>query len=127
MILGKYITEGRTRKIYAHPDNDEYIIKVHKSEWIYNSNKIEWRIWQTCNSELRKLLVPCIHLVSNGKYLIMLRGVPANEDYQPQIIPEIIDSQRWQNWVKLRGIYQLCDYGHINSLKRLKKEVEEDE
>lgn len=119
MDLGKFISEGRTRKVYEHPKNPSLVIKVQKVADLkrdvkWNNHK-EWDNWNLIKKHPDKIkfLAECVSLSECKKFLVQVRGESIKEIPKeiPKWIYQQVDYQNVDNWVLINNHPCLCDYG----------------
>lgn len=126
-IFGEEIGRGKTRVVYAHSKNPDWVVK----QSVGHANQIEWKLWLTVkDTPFAKFFCPCVELTTEG-HLIMVRCKPVQEDFKK--IPTILgikppkDSKNPENYGFLDDRLVIVDYGHsafiplVNALKEYKK------
>lgn len=125
MKTGKFLGEGKGRKVYNHPINKKWIIKVNYSK--INQNIIEFEIWNLIkNTKYEKYFCPCISIFEDGKYLIAMKAKKTSKKINlPKELKNIpkADITKNANIGKYGDNVVVIDYGNPNLLKGIKKIV----
>ena len=119
-IFGKRIGRGKTRIVYAHSKNPNWVVKqiIQKENPSPKSNQIEWNVWLAVkDTPFADLFCPCVELTDDG-HIIMLRCNPIQKEYKK--IPTILDvrppkdTKNRKNYGLLGDRSVLIDYGHLD-------------
>ena len=121
-IFGKKIGKGKTRTVYFHKENPNWVIKkiLSKENPTPEANQNEWNLWLAVkDTPFVNLFCPCVELTPEG-HLIMLRCEPVEKNFKE--ISKILDvelpkdSANPINYGLLNKRSVLIDYGHPDFL-----------
>ncbi len=104
------IAEGGHRRVFEHPDNPNWVIKIAENP---HYNRTEMETWKLASElGLDDWLIPCIEISEDGKTLIQERGETVKE--VPKDIPDWLkpDSNIARQWKLHKGKIKKCDYDH---------------
>jgi hypothetical protein len=123
LVLGDYLGEGMSRKVYKYRLDDNYVIKIENYADTFQ-NVREWLIWQEVkySEEYRQWFAPCSYISDSGTYLIMEYARPIVREELPELLPSFVTDIKLANFGMLKGKVVLVDYGVtlFNLNKRLK-------
>ena len=118
-IFGKRIGKGKSRIVYPHNENPNWVIKQIMAENpTSNSNQIEWSVWLAVkDTPFADFFCPCVDLTAEG-HIIMLRCDPVPKDHKKRITKildiKLPDTNGLKNYGWLDGRLVLVDYGHTD-------------
>ena len=130
MKLGKYINQGRGRKVYHHPDKEDIVIKVampkkNNKKGFKSQNKNEWEVWNLVqNTKYEKYFCPCIEISEDTQYLLQKKAKQSKSSFKyTNILKGLNDADitRSCNCGYYNGEMVLIDYGHPKMLPGIKK------
>ncbi len=133
MKLGAFIAKGARREVYEHPTNKDWVIKKlredklkRNKERYTDSNVREYSTWELASSiNQANLLVPCIEISEDKKYLVQLKGKSLKKKSEiPKDMYEWMksDALSARQWVRVNGQILLCDYD-CSQLKKLQEQL----
>jgi hypothetical protein len=113
MKLGKYISKGRTRRVYQHPTDKTKVIK-HTVRKPPNHNSREYAAWQILkDTEYRESIAPCYELSECHKYLVMAKAPKIKlHTTAPKMPIGFKDIKKRSNLGHYEGRIVLIDYGN---------------
>jgi hypothetical protein len=113
ILRGRKLGEGGSRVVYAIIGTRSVVLKVGKHS--PDSNRNEWRIWQTiAHSGRARLFARCYAISCDGRYLLMerLRDLTDAElQHRPKMPIWVTDRKRSAYGADNRGDVKLRDYG----------------
>lgn len=110
------IGSGVSRNVYSIENDDRHVIKIEDTTDKRFQNIMEWRTWKEFKDDpdVAIWLAPVIDISECGKYLIMEKTEPVEEDEMPDDIPEFIGDYKVSNMGRLSNGNIVChDYGYI--------------
>ncbi len=130
MIVGKFIGEGISRKVYQHNVDESLVVKIQYSRYEHinhQQNYNEWVIWsivKDLGDEYSKWFVPCVNISNDYNILIQKKTEPV-QSYIEQLneIPEFLEDVHANNFGVLNGKIVCHDYGYLNLHKLLKNNL----
>jgi hypothetical protein len=119
LVLGDFLGEGMSRKVYVCKLNPLYVVKV-EAEDHYFQNVMEWEAWNWVSGDdaYSKWMAECISISPCGVYLVQKRVEPIREDELPKRVPEFLCDLKTENFGVVDGHLVCRDYGTImNNLR----------
>lgn len=122
--LGKELGKGKSRVVYEHGENPNWVIKVSVSDDKLNQNLNEAKTWERLRGRPEaEWVAPVVDYCKQGTWLVMMKVEPITKEKHPKESewPKWMDDVRsYKNWGWFEGRIVLCDYGYPKLLQNVR-------
>lgn len=113
LFAGELLGEGIHRKVFAHRQDPELVIKVEQDAGCF-SNIGEWDAWMAWGDAREgQRLAPCVALSPRGSVLLQRRVHPLRPEELPDQLPSFLTDIKVSNFGLYKGRVVCCDYGSL--------------
>jgi hypothetical protein len=109
-LCGDLIGEGHERKVYAHVQNPDLVLKVEKQPR-YFANVAEWQLYEEVGRvipDMIKWLARVVDISHSGAVLIQERTTPISIAERPKQVPEWLSDLKLSNFSRTKDGRVVC-------------------
>lgn len=117
-LIGPMIGEGHSRKVFEHAFREDLVIKIEANSKSFENIR-EYDFWQASyGTKYRKYLAPIEEISSCGIVLIQKKTSPVLMREMPELIPNIFQDLKVDNWGRYKKRIVCHDYAMNKSLNK---------